>query len=426
MVYRIPRSPIALKNTHIWANYEPGLCATPFVRKYLHGILRKWVEDSRQIHNPLVLPWLRHLVLNNSGSPLSRLDQILEKLEQVMDEDNMHSLVNDLLSKPADARGVLTAIASFWGEVTAFERLRTMTASPIRKITEYGDWEVDGMPVSVKTLVEMSHNYWTIQETLVGYACLAECRTLGRASTIRLLRAEGLDDLFMKDILWFIETDLDGVLEFLLLDLSFPDWYTASVESTRVSGLDRAGEDGRLQLSAMRHCQDAVQLALRDIRGGAQDAPRSHRIELSVELGEDTSGVLRISTDHDAWWGNPNLDQVNKNLVGKKIRAALDKIAEARRKSKASMLVGWINFGVHPSLQTGMASDPANFREFLSSLVRDSDLPVIVCPYEVFEVTALPFIVVFRDADPRGAVVYDNTSPVFSELVGGNAGCPED
>lgn len=295
-----------------------------------------------------------------------------------------------------------------------------MKVCRIRKITEYGDWDVDGVTVSVKTVLEMSHNHWTIQETLVGYACLAECPTLGSASIIRLSRTEGLDDLFMKDILWFIERHLDGVLGFLLLHLAFPDWYTASVESlsTTVSGLDRAGDAGRLRLSAMRDHQSAVLLTLEDIRGGAEDVPRSHKIELSIEPGGANSGALRTSSELDAWWGTPNLDQVNKERVGKKIRADLDKIVKARRKSKVPRLAGWVNFGVHPSLQKGIASDPAGFREFLSSLVCESDFPVIFCPYEVFQAVPLPFIVLFRDVDPSGIVVEDSTSPAFSDLVG--------
>lgn len=105
MVNRIPRTLIALEDTHIWANYEPGLCEAPLVRKYLEGTLRKWVED-RRIHNPLVLPWLRQLLVNGSRRPLARLDQILGMLEIVMSEDNLRGLVKDLLSKPVDAREV--------------------------------------------------------------------------------------------------------------------------------------------------------------------------------------------------------------------------------------------------------------------------------------------------------------------------------
>jgi|GEM_PF-3035117 len=371
----LPEAPVGLSEARSWALYEGGLAKTPLARKYLEEMLRSWVEQSG-VPNPLVLPWVRALY----DGMLSFLEPHLEDLETTLGDSNLASLVDDLLRKTGPALDLRKDVSALYGEVVAFRGLRGMGAKSIQKMTSRGDWHADGVDVSVKTILDIDHNYQQIEDSLEGNAYLEEFPTLRRMRRIQLRKGRGLDNELMSKVLRLLDHGLERLLAFLLDDFGYPDWHYFSLEGLRVPEAVPVDEHGRLSLKAMRHGNRSILLVLEDIRAGEPPGSDGHGLEMDFEKSDDDSHAFSTNNDLNAWWGMPEIDQ---KRLGKKIAGKAEEIMSKKR--EGSPLAGWINIETHPSLQQGIAARPEALRQFASEWIGETDIPLLVHAFGGFE-----------------------------------------
>jgi hypothetical protein len=375
----LPEQPISLHDAHNWATYKKSLERTPLAHKYLRETLRSWVEVA-DVPNPLVLPWIRSLV----NGDLEFLERFLIDLESEMGESNLGMLLDDLLRKKGSASDIRRDIASLWGEIMAFRYLRDLGANEVKKITARGDWLADDQTVSVKTILDIDHNYGVVEDALEGYAYLDECPTIRQLAHVRVKNGRGLDYEFMAKVLRLIDMHLEKILAFLVKDLGFPDWYFSSieVEALRIPEAAHADESGRLLLKATRHDHEKMLLTLDDIRAGKPANGPGHGIELEFELGEPESPEFSTTNDLNTWSGMPQVDKVR---LGRQISGKICELVDKNAGKNLSEFAAWINIAMHPSLQQGVATQNDEFRDFLANHVGEVEFSVVVYAYGGFE-----------------------------------------
>jgi len=371
----LPDSPVCLSETRNWSLYENGLAKMPLVRKYLGDTLRSWVEEAG-VPNPLVLPWVRALY---DGS-LSFLEPHLADLEAELGRSNLEALIDDLLRKTGPALDLRKDVAALYGEIVAFRGLRDMGAKSIQKVTSRGDWHADGVDVSVKTILDIDHNYQQIEDSLEGNAYLEEFPTLRRMRHIQLRKGRGLDNELMSKVLRLLDHGLERLLAFLLNDFGYPDWHYFSLEGLRVPEVVPVDERGRFSLKAMRHGSQSILLVLEDIRAGEPPGSDGHGLEMDFEKRDDDAREFSTSNDLNAWWGMPEIDQ---KRLGEKIAGKARAIMSKKREGLP--LAGWINVETHPSLQQGIAARPEALEQFASKWVGECDIPLLVHAFGGFE-----------------------------------------
>ena len=371
----LPESPVSLSEAGNWSLYEDGLAETPLVRKYLEETLRSWVEQSG-VPNPLVLPWVRALY----DGMLSFLEPHLADLETMLGDSNLAALVDDLLRKAGPALDLRKDVSALYGEVVAFRGVRGMGAKSIQKMTSRGDWHADGVDVSVKTILDIDHNYQQIEDSLEGNAYLEEFPTLRRMRHIQLRKGRGLDNELMSKVLRLLDHGLERLLAFLLDDFGYPDWHYFSLEGLRVPEVVPADERGRLSLKAMRHGNRSILLVLEDIRAGESSSLGGHGLEMDFEERSDNTHAFSTNNDLNTWWGMQEIDQ---ERLGKKIAVKAEEITSKKR--EGSPLAGWINIETHPSLQKGIAAKPEALKRFASEWVGECDIPILIHAFGGFE-----------------------------------------
>jgi len=404
----LPDTPIPLSLAKDWSTYEENLASTPLVARYLTNTLRQWVRNP-QIPNPLVLPWIRILV---DGS-LNSLKRPLADLEESMGESALSELLFDLLQKHAKrkpAMHIQRDISALFGEIMAFRRLKEMGARDIAKISSRGDWLADGVTVSVKTVLDVDHNYGQIEESLKGLAYLEEAPFMRSIRDIRIFGGKGLDNEFMSKTLKLIENSLEKILGFLLSDMGSRDWYyiMGEIEAIRVPEVADKSETGRFHIKACRSDRTTLSLDIEDIREGESTESKAHGIRLSMRLREDDSLVFSTDNDLSAWYGWPEVDQAR---LGNKILRKLEQI-ESKYNGDATRFAGWISIETHPKFQPGIATFPAKTRDFLERLVEHKEYPVFFLLYGGFEL-AKPLLLQFG-----GPTCFGKASAEFVEFVG--------
>jgi len=382
----LPEEPISLCSVRAWATYAKNLDTTPLVQKHLRDTLKSWVE-SQDIPNPLALPWIRIL----ADGDLAFLEQHFEGLESAMGESNLSRLIADLLRKKGSVLDIRRDISSLYGEIMAFRRLKEMGAEEIEKITTRGDWHADGFTISVKTILDIDHNYRQIEQSVEGLAYLTECPAVQCLRYFRVARGKGLDNEFMRKILSFIDLQLEDVLQFLAFKIGFPEWRFSSIEieAIRIPEVARSKETGRLHVKASRYDQKKLQFAFEDIRAGELPNSPGHGIKFGMELREKDSRAFTTNNDLNVWWGMPEVD---RERLGKQISNKLREVADKNQGRDVSDFAAWINIEMHPSLQPGIANQPGKIRAFLAELIGEPRFPVLVHIYGGFEL-AKPLLV---------------------------------
>jgi len=391
---RIPDEPIPASEVHTWSTYQGNLHATPLVEEYLGGPLRRWVE-SETIQNPLALPWLRGLV----DGTLDHLEALLKDLETAMGRADLCALLSDLLRRSGPLLDVRRDIGALYGEIVAFRLLKERGAKEVHKLTSRGDWLADGLTVSVKTILDIDHNYRQIEDAFTGLAWLADCPSVRSVGHFRVSKARGLDNKLMNKVLGFFDSDMERTLAALCTNLPFGRWTSCHVDALRIPELARTEETGRLHFPADRYDSENLLLMFEDIRERTQE---EHGVSLELQLRSDASRTFSTSCDLDAWWGWPQVDQAR---LGKQVRDALQRIASRNERKPTSDFIGWINIEAHPSLQTPIAKQPARMKDFLAAVVEGTPFPVRVCIYGGFELQAplvIPFGPPARFAEPLG------------------------
>jgi hypothetical protein len=383
----IPEKPISLRAARDWSTYEANLSLTPRVRKHLEDTLRSWVTESG-IRNPLVLPWVRIL----ADGTLETLETHFGVLESTIGETSLSRLVRDLLRKKGPALDIRRDVAALYGEIIAFEKLKDMGAKSVDKITVDGDWLADGLTVSVKTILDTDHNYTQIEDAIEGYAYLEECPSLRRVGSVRVTDGKGLDNEFMRKILWLIDEDLESILLFVAEGLGFPAWCNCSIEALRIPEIAHADEKGRMVLKVARHGCKLLRISIDDIRAGEPPDGDGHTVCLEMESRDDNSCAFSITNDLNVWWGVPDVD---RERLGRQICGRVQEVSTKSVVRSGRDFVGWINIAIHPSLQQGIARQPERFRQFLSQRIGEPSFPIVVLAYGGFELAKRPFVAAF-------------------------------
>lgn len=312
-----------------------------------------------------------------------------------MGESALSELLFDLLQKHAKQRPAMDVrrdISALFGEIMAFRGLKEMGARDIAKITSKGDWLADEVTVSVKTVLDVDHNYRQIEESLEGLAYLEEAPFTRLMGHIRIFDGKGLDNEFMSKTLKLIDSSLEKILGFLLSGMGFPEWYytIGEIEAIRIPEVADKSETGRFHIKACRSDRTTLSLEIEDIREGESTQSKGHGIRLSMKFREDDSLAFSTNNDLSAWYGWPEVDQAR---LGNKILGKLKGI-ESKYDGDATRFAGWISIETHPKFQPGVASLPAKIQDFLARLVGQKEYPVFFLFYGGFEL-AKPLLLQF-------------------------------
>jgi hypothetical protein len=381
----LPEKGIPLRVARDWATYERKLATTPLVHKYVGEILKGWVENPR-IQNPLALPWLRILIDGN----LSFLEQILVEFESDMGESNLSRLIPDLLPTSAPLQHTSRCLSALFGEVMTFRKLKELGATDIKKLTTWGDWQANGLTISVKSILDIDKNYELIEDVVEGLACLEEYPMVRATNHFWVFHGEGLDDKFIEKILGFLHSDLEELLTHLVSGMGYPRWAYSSVEALRIPEVAKNSERGRFLVKATRHNHKEILVVLEDI--GVGDSPeQQHRVELKLELRPNASHEFATSNDFNAWSGEPDVDQ---EKLGRQIASKLNTLKAKNKGKDTTEFAAWINIEAHPSLQPGIAGHPERIRDLVSELLEGISFPVFVYIYGGFEL-AKPLLLRF-------------------------------
>jgi hypothetical protein len=383
----LPDMPIPLSLARDWSTYRKNLDSTPLVDRYLANTLQQWVQNP-QIPNPLVLPWIRILV---DGS-LNSLERHLADLEQSMGESALSKLLSDLLRKQGPAMDIQRDISALFGEIMAFRKLKEMGVRDITKIRSRGDWLADGVTVSVKTVLDVDHNYRQIEESLEGFAYLKEAPFMRSIRHIRVFDGKGLDNEFMSKTLKLIERSFEKILGFLLSDMGFPEWYytMGEIEAIRIPEVADKSEIGRFHIKACRSDRATLSFEIEDIRAGESTESEGHTIRLSMKLRTDDPLAFSTNNDLNAWSGWPEVDQAR---LGNQILGKLEDI-ESKYDGDPTRFAAWINIETHPKFQPGVAGFPEKTQDYLARLVGNKEYPVFFLFYGGFEL-AKPLLLRF-------------------------------
>jgi len=381
----LPEKAIPLRVAHDWANYGRRLATTPLVHKYVGEILKGWVENPR-IQNPLALTWLRILI----DGDLCFLEEILVEFESDMGESNLSRLIPDLLPTSAPLQHTHRCLSALFGEVMTFRKLKELGVADIKKLTTWGDWQADGVTISVKTILDIDENYKLIEDAIEGLACLEEYPMVRGMNRFRVFHGEGLDDRFIEKILGFLHSDLEELLTHLVSGMGYPQWVYSTVEALRIPEVAGSGERGRFLVKATRHNCGEILVVLEDI--GVGDSPeQQHRVEFKLELRPNGSHEFATSNDFNAWSGEPDVDQ---EKLGQQIASKLNTLKAKNKGKDTTEFAAWINIEAHPSLQPGIAGHPERIRDLVSELVEGINFPVFVYIYGGFEL-ARPLLLRF-------------------------------
>lgn len=380
-IHILPKTTLTRDQVKDWSRYKPMLARSPTVQRYLEPRLKGWVTNER-IDNPLQISWVR--ILLDHG--LIGLEQFFREFEAAMGKENLCRLVEDTLPATAPVYAIERAIASLWGEILAFRELRK-TGKAISKITERGDWLVDETVVSVKTILDMAHNYRLLENTIEGLIYLGEFKILQQCESIRFSKTTGMDDSFLKKVVDFLNSSLKDLLNALFEGFQEPEWTNISLEGSRVC--TKAGfTTGFLAFRAIRYNGGKINIRLNEHRSGEQEKD-GHALTIDIERRSDGELAFSVTSDMDTWWGWPEVDQ---ERLGKQIRERIKKLEHNWRQGDAPF-VGWVNIEAHPSLQQGIDRDRKRLGEFLKTAVGDVPFGVVFYVHGGFELADKPVIV---------------------------------
>lgn len=386
-IHILPKTTLTQDQVKDWNRYKPMLARSPTVQRYLEPRLKGWVTNER-IDNPLQISWVQ--ILLNHG--LSILERFFREFEASMGSENLRNLLDDTLRPNGPVYDLQRSIPSLWGEILAFRELQK-TSKSISKITERGDWLVDGTVVSVKSILDMDYNYRLLENVIEGLIYLDEFKILHRCKSVSLSKATGMDDSFLKKVVDFLNSSLKDLLNILFGGFQESEWTNISLEGSRF--YTKAGlTTGFLTFRAIRYNEGRIKIQLNEDRSGGQEKD-DHAVTIDIEQRSDDTRDFSVTSDMDVWWGWPEVDQ---ERLGRKIREKIIKLEHNWRQGDGPF-IGWVNIETHPSLQQGIDLDRKRLGEFLKAAVGDMPFGVVFYVHGGFELADKPVVVCMGPRD---------------------------
>jgi len=289
-----------------------------------------------------------------------------------MGEENLRSLLDDLLETDAPLLHTHRSMAALVGEISSFEQLSKLGAQSFKKLIEWGDWAADDMTISVKTITDLDSNHPLIEDAFIGLCDLMECPTIRMVDHFRVYKASHLDDEFVSKILEFMHFELEALLKHLACDFAHPRWASSETDLFFIPEIAGASAKGRFRVKANRYDPEKILVEFSELR---KNSDRDHKLTLDIEIRKDGKGYVSTSNEHATWWA---MTEIEIEKLGPQIKNRLDSIAKKNAGRDTSQFAAWITVETHPKFQKRLALAPEQFKSQLDEYIPHTEYPVVI------------------------------------------------
>lgn len=335
-----PKRMISHDEINNWNSYCDGLSSLNHIKKYLETVLKKWIDE---IDNPLIIPWIRQLYNHELGF----FDNALESLENQIGENNLEFILSELSTHGSQPIDLIKKVKSLQSEVFVYSHLSNIGHKNIKKITEIGDYESDSAIISVKSILDLDINYQIIENVIWSLLFIQENDVLWEYAYIQLMKGDGIDDRFLKNIISFIEKSLITLLEYIN---SEQDTGMRIKIEKFVPLFDGTGQNkGNTRFSVCNYYQDNEINLLIDIieKRKFESKNNDHKLQIKItKRKENEHHHFHVAFDTEAYVVGTPLDlSILKNRVERNLEK-FDKIIN--QKSFIKDFIGWIDISISP------------------------------------------------------------------------------
>lgn len=363
----MPKKLILQKNINDWEQYAGNLNKYQFVKKYLEGIFKKWVEHQG---NPLEIIWIQNLFL----SKLNYLENNLNQVQNNLGTDNLLSLLSEIKTQGGKPKAINDKITSIQGEIITYFELKKLGHNNIRKIHEIGDWESDSSIISVKSFTSLDENYQSIENQIRGLHLIFENSVLRKYNHIMLSNQSNLDHMFLNHLTELLEKTFISTINYVD-NIENNTYCYIHLFKTFCQNNDSINSHMRIEVYPLIDGNIRSILFMFIENRPNESSELYHRININLlDHTKDKKDVFGISTDLDSFRSGEII------AIKKLIKLKLPLFEKAYNRSNSNKeFIGWINIPIAVKHQEHIVKNLDKIKVDLSSLTEKINYQIIVC-----------------------------------------------